>query len=235
MAPILTSANVAEISSGAGYPAASPETAAPDANPGYRDAMIAALPSHAVAEKVAPERYEAWRAERLAKIDKDTNYTPPDPAVAAEAARAEAHAIAPDAKPELYQVEWPPAFQEGAKNLGQTAMEMRQLAADLKLPASMGKSLLEHLAFIAPKFRSLNEDQSTAHRVQAEAALRSAFGSQEAADAKVAEARAALAIAKDNKLAAALGQSLQILDPMVIAILVGHAQRYAAFQKGGPK
>lgn len=236
--PVFTESNRTEIAAGAGaLPVASPDGAAPavDANPGYRDAMIAALPSHAAAEKVTPENYEAWKAARIAKIDADTSYVAPDPAIAAEHARAEAHAIAIDAKPADYQFEFPASFTDGAKDLAGSVAGMREFAAKMQLPVSTGRTLLEHLAGIASRYKGLNEAQATAHRVQAEAALAVTFGSAELAAAKVAEAKAALGIAKDDPVAAALANSLQLYDPLILAVLVGHGQRHALFQKGGKK
>lgn len=207
------------------------EQAPADANPGFRDAMLAALPSHAAAQKITPEAYPSWKAQREAEINAQTGWTPPDPAVAAEVQRAVAHAVAPNASATDYRPNFGSDFLNSLKDAPAVTGEMKAMAAALRLPSQLGNSLIERLANLAPHFRDVPPSRIERWNLDRDNELRRMYGDDAVVEAKLTQARKFLTDSGD-KLAATLANSPQLKDPELLSIVLGVSDRWAKFQKG---
>jgi hypothetical protein len=187
------------------------------------------------------------RAAHIAKFDNAARADGLNPVEAPAAELVQAHQEfglpIGTPQPDQYRPTFAREFVNGKDASGQSMTperlkdihtELTSFAAAMRFRPTFGTSIIERLAEIGPKIRAMDENARSAWIVAQNRVTLQRVGSEAALDQLKADARAALGVAKGNKLAALLAESPHLNDAWLLATLAIHGRALQAFAKKYP-
>ena len=176
-----------------------------------------------------PEVRTAWAAKFDTAALQD-NHTPVEPVSPQEIMRREQHGLPgntptpSDYKPLYGQF----LADKGVEHLGRFHAEVTEWAAHVGLEANLGKAMIERMVELGPKLRNMEPEERTRWTDQQEQFLLQRAGGAEALAAMRESAKAVLRPG-ENKLSAAIADSLLLTDPWILTSLWNHGRAVASY------
>jgi hypothetical protein len=187
------------------------------------------------------------RAAHIAKFDTAARADGLNPVVAPAAELVQAHrefGLPIDTpQPDQYRPTYTRELTNGKDSDGQNMTPERLkdihtlltgFAAAMRFRPGVGTAVIERMADLGVKIRTMSEDERTAWVAAQDRLTLQRVGSQAGLDQLKADARAALSVAKGNQLAALVADSPQLNDPWLLATLAHHGRALQAFAKKYP-